>query len=544
MPLPAGGNTPWPPKQCEPINRQIATWAAWYAGDVDQLAAVYSGAGGTQDTTGFFASEHGGFKATVRRAGQTIRRWFWGERRGTSQPRMRLHVPIASDIASASADLLFSEPPTVTVAPASVPGPDGQPTPDTVTQDRLNELLDDGAHATLLEGAEICSALGGVYLRIVWDKTVRDKPWLTAIQPDVAVPEWTWGRLSAVTFSQEILRKGKIVVRHLERHEKGMILHGVYEGTNDELGRPAALTDYDATRGLANEHLVNGNEIQTGATGMTAVYVPNMRPNRLWRTNPDAAYLGRSDYAGVEPLMDALDMTYSSWMRDVDLGKARLIVPQEYLQSNGPGKGASVDLDQEVYEGINSMAAEDGKAEIKEVQFKIRHVEHAATVTDLKTSIVTSAGYSAQTFGLDSAGQAVTATEIAAQNRRSLITRDRKSRYWRSELADLYETWLAVDVTVFQSGVTPQRPTIEFADAVSVDPLAQAQTLRELDTARAISTEQKVRTLHPDWDGDDVDAEVARIIAETGQAVTNPDTFTGLGGGPDQNVPEPVPAGG
>lgn len=472
MPLPEGGSIPWPPKELEAINQQYAVWAAWYSGDMEQLAAIYGGDGAARDTNGVFASEGGGFKATVRKIADHIRRWFWGSRTYGSRPRNRLHVPIASDMAAISADLLFSEPPTV-----KVPVEKGKE-PDKVTQARLDELMDDGMHATLLESAEVAAALGGVYLRIVWDKETRDCPWINVVHPDSAVPEWRWGGgdLAAVTFWRVILKKGKIVVRHLERHEPGLILHGVYQGDDETLGTVVSLADYPETKALATE-LSNGNEIRTGAKGLAAVYVPNMKPNRIWRNTPGAANLGRSDYAGVEPLMDALDMVYSSWMRDVELGKARLIVPREYLRSSGQGEGATVDLDQEIYEGINAMSGEDGKAEITEVQFKIRVDDHQRTVADIKTQIVGTAGYSGRTFGIGETGQAVTATEIAASERRSIITRDRKTRYYKPKLGDLYLAWLEIDLRVFSSGVKPIRPQIDWRDAVSVDPLTQAEEL-------------------------------------------------------------------
>ena len=539
MPLPEGGPIPWPPPHCGPINQQYATWAAWWAGDVDQLAGIYGGDGtGGRDTTGFFASETGGFKATARRAVQAVRRWFWGERQKASQPRSRLHVPLASDIAAASADLLFSEPPTVTADPD---GPGGEQ-PDKRVQDRLNLLWGDTTHAALLEAAEVCAALGGVYLRIVFGSD-RGYPWITAVQPDVAVPEWQWGRLAAVTFWREVGRKGKTVWRHLERHEPGKILHGLYEGTADELGRVVPLTDHPATEHLADDRLVNGNEVRTGTPRLTAVYVPNVRPNRVWRNVPEAAYLGRPDIAGTEPMLDALDLTWSSWVRDVDLGKARLIVPAEYMQSQGPGKGATVDLDQEVYEPIGAFGSESGdKMQIEQVQFDIRVEQHQATVDALKAAIVGAAGYSVGTFGdKRDGGQGVTATEVTAELRRSLMTRDRKIRYWRAELTDLLETWTHVDAYQYRSGIRPQRPAVEWPDAVSIDPLTQAQTLRELHTAEAISIEQKVRTQHPDWDKTLIDAEVKRIREDYGHAVEDPGTFTG--GGPGTPPPGPDPGG-
>jgi hypothetical protein len=533
MPLPEGGAVPWPPEHCGPINAQYATWAAWYSGDVDQLAAIYGG-GASADTTGFFASETGGFRSAVNRTVAAVRRWFWGSRSNRAKERQRLHVPIASDIASASSDLLFSELPSITVpAPAQPAAPDGTVPPAAApspTQEYLDQLLQQGTHATLLEAAEICAALGGVYLRIVWDPTVRDRPWLTAVHPDAGVPEWRWGDLAAVTFWKVIASKGKTVVRHLERHEPGKILHGVYEGTCDELGHVVPLTEYPATAGLANEQLIDGNTIPTGATGLTVAYVPNMRPNRLWRNQPEAAHLGRSDFAGVESLMDALDLTYSSLIRDVDLGRARLIMPREYLQAHGPGQGASLDLDQELYEPINLIAPEDGSTQITQVQFAIRVDEHDKVIEGLKTTIVTSAGYSAQTFGL-TGEVAVTATEVAAKERRSYITRDRKTGYWQPELADILLAYLEVAAYWFKpAGVVAVRPDVEWADSVSIDPVALAQELNLLEQAKAISTDQKVRRLNPTWGDTEVAAEVQKITDETAAPVPDPTTFTGGGG--------------
>lgn len=508
MPLPEGGKTCWPPEHCEPINRQIAEWAAWYSGDVEQLAALYGG----DNTAGaeFFASEDGGFKATARRVASVVRRWFWGNRNPTGQPRSRLHVPIAGEIASASADLLFAEPPTVTAA-------------DPATQARLDELLDDGTHATLLEAAEIAAGLGGVFLRICWDpKTDPDRPWIAAVHPDAAVPEFQFGRLTAVTFWRVIAKKGRMVVRHLERHEPGKVLHGVYEGDADELGQVVPLTDYPETEGLADERLINGNEISTGSEKLAAVYIPNMRPARCWRNNPDAAALGRSDYAGVEPMMDALDLTQSSWIRDVELGKARIVVPKEYMQSLGKGQGASIDLDREIYEPVNTMGGDEGRADITQIQFKIRIEEHERTSDHLKAAIVGASGYSAQTFGLQGKGEAAaTATEVVSKDRRSLITRGRKIRYWRPGLGDLLEAYIDIDIEMFKAAIVRQRPALEWPDGVAPDPEAEARTILALDQAKAMSTDQKVRRLHPDWDDTEVAEEVEKIRADSG-GLTDP----------------------
>ncbi len=523
MPLPDEGAGAWPPEHLAPVYAKYAEWSAWHSGDTDQLMAIYTGA------------QSEAIRQTVfGRIISAVKRWFWGNEASAARPRQRVHVPLAGDIASTSADLLFSEPPQIRV---DVDEDTEEADP---TQERLDALIDAGAHAALLEAAEVCAALGGVYARIVWDKTVDpERPWIAPVHPDAAVPEWKYGRLTAVTFWRVILIEGQRVVRHLERHEPGKIIHRVYEGGFAEIGYIAPLTDYAETEGLAAE-LTDGDTIATGFDGLTAVYVPNMRPNRIWRSVPDAAALGASDFSGVEGLMDALDLTCSSLVRDVELGKARLVVPADYLQNLGRGQGAEFDLDRELYEGVNFTGEDKSGTDITQVQFPIRVAEHRETMSQLKRDIVSSAGYSAATFGLtDGNGAPITATEVNADQRKSFITRDRKTRYWTTALSMLIEALLAVDKAQFGSDVVPQRPQIDWPAAVSVDPEAQARKLALWKNATAASIETMVRDTHPDWDKTQIDDEVERIREENniGQA-EDPGTFTGGSFGNEPTVGE------
>lgn len=498
MPLPSGGT--WPPPALTPVHTKMAEWSAWYSGDPDCLAAVYGGRAGNEDTTGFFASERGGFRGRVRR---TLERWFWGTQPSGAQPRTKLHVPLASDIAMTSANLLFSEPVAITSDHAK-------------TNARLEELIEDGGlQPTLLEGAELCSALGGVYLRVCWDEQLAAYPWLSAVHADAAVPEYSWGGwLSAVTFWRIVADDGQKVIRHLERHELGRILHGLYEGDRDDLGRPVPLTESPDTAGLAE--LVNADSaIETGIDMLTASYVPNIKPNRIWRSVPAAGHLGRSDLQGIEPFLDSLDEVYSSWKRDIRIGVGRIMVPSSYLESQGRGKGATFDIDREVFQTLNVLEGESGGMQITAQQFAIRVEEHQRTAQDWVSQAVRAAGYSVQTFG-EQGDTAVTATEVVARERRSYTTRGRKIGYWGRGLGAALEALLAIDAVKFRSGVQVERPKLEWPDGVANDPKALAETLNQLQQAAAASTYIKVKMLHPDWEEPDVLEEVDRIKQENG----------------------------
>ncbi|MGW1770649.1 phage portal protein [Streptomyces sp. NPDC002104] len=484
MPLPENGTT-WPPRDIAPLYADIKIDDAWYSGDPQRLAKVY-------------------------RTGQAHRadgrRRLWGRHREPGKPDRRLHIPLAGEICQTSADLLFADSPIVTVE-------------DTDTQDRLDELLDvGGVPELLLTAAETAAGLSGVFLRVTWDRDAApDRPLLTAVHPDQAVPEHRFGILTAVTFWRALPSTSSTVWRHLERHERGRILHGLYEGTDDQLGRRVPLTEHPGTAGLAVSLGPEGDAIDTGVDLLTAVYVPNIAPNRRHRGSP----WGRSDLQGVHDLLDALDETWSSWMRDIRLARSRIIVPDGYLRSRGPGRGAEFDEDREVWQTLAIPPTEQGNG-ITLSQFSIRVEEHRTTAEAIVRQATTAAGYSPTSVGLDGDGAAVTATEIAARDHRSMVTRAKKARYWRRAIAEILRVLLAVDRAQFGARTADERPTVDIGDGVAEDPGSTAQTLSLLAQAQAVSTDTKVRLLHPDWDDTAVAEEVARIHEETGQAAPDP----------------------
>lgn len=508
MPLPTDPAAPWPPVAWRPVAATIDEAATWWEGDETRLAALYGGPTPSPS-------------ARPRRGLERIR--FWARRADDQNTgRTRLHVPLPADLATTSADLLFGEKPAITIPDAhqTTAAPDA-----TATEDRLAELDEtDGISSTLLEAAEVCSAMGGVYLRTVWDTQVADTPMLDVVHADRAVPEFRWGRLIAVTLWRTVThdRAAAVVWRHLERHEPGVIFHGLFEGSPERLGRPIGLDAHPDTAGLP-EVL----ELPAALAGQLAVgYVPNVRPNRRHRGVP----VGRADTAGTEALLDALDETWSSWMRDIRLGKARIIVPDEYLDRAGRGRGARADLDAEVFTPLAIDPTSADRAGITLTQFTLRTAEHAQTARALVEQIVTTAGYAPATFGLDTGGGEATATEVRAREARSLRTTMRKQAYWRSVVADRLEQALVLDREIWGRPTVPFRPRVDFADGLPDDPHRSAETLDLLVRAQAVSIETRVRLAQPGLDEAEVAAEVARILDETGMAVSDP--TSGLSGLP------------
>ncbi|MEV8317993.1 phage portal protein [Streptomyces sp. NPDC059900] len=487
MALPDQGAA-WPPPAWAPLYDAMRIDDAWYSGDRQRLARVYT-----------------------NHKRPTERRRLWGRKsfeHRVDRRDNRLHVPLAGDIASTSADLLFADMPTIKVE-------------DTTTQDRLDVLLDEGrAQQVFLGAAEQAAALSGVFLRVAWDRDLAARPLLTVMQPDGAVPEFRFGMLRAVNFWRELDGSTESTVwRHFERHEPGRIVHALYEGSGDRVGRRVPLTEHPDTADLVNSLDLDGegDSIATGIRDLTAAYVPNMLPNRLHRGSP----IGRSDYAApIYDMFDGLDEVWTSWMRDIRLARARLIIPDGYMRNEGAGRGASFDDDREVWHSLK-MPPNEG-AGITLNQFDIRVEEHRGTAEAIMRQAAQAAGYSPQSFGLDGEGQPVTATEVDSKTQRSMVTRRKKAGYWKHAVADMAHVLLQLDASLFGSKIKPERPRVEFGDGVAESEQATATTLDLLARAGAVSTATKVKILNPTWDDTAVKAEVTAILAETGAAAPDP----------------------
>jgi A118 family predicted phage portal protein len=418
---------------------------------------------------------------------------------GEGEQRAKLHVPLAADICGTSADLLFSE--SVTLSS----GGKGM-------QEWLDGLQDDGLDARLHEAGEVTAALGGTFLRTVWDTDVSPRPWTEVAHPDGAVPEFRGGRLQAVSLWSELSSQVDGVVHRLvERHEPGVILYALYEGTALNLGRAVPLTEHPEAAYLANVVDAEGGQA-TGTRRLTATYVPNMLPNRLSRHSPQ----GRSDLQGVTPLLDALDEAYSSWWRDIRHAKSRIHVPEAYLESAGPGNGAVADIERELYVPVAGVLGKPGEGlMINAHQFAIRVAEHAETCREWTARAVESAGYSTQSLSSDTGG-AVTAAEVHAKNRRSYMTRGKKVRYWRAALRHHLVAQAEVANAHLGARLAVDDVRVTFPDGVQESQISLAHTAQALRNAEAASVETRVRLVQPDLDDDAVAAEVARIVAETG----------------------------
>lgn len=498
MPFPKPGSK-FPPEDFREYYNRMLEWEAWYSGDPQRLLNLYS------SSLYFPNTDLGRFWARMEAE----------ERSGC------VHLPVAGDVASTSANLLFSEVPEFAY---NQDAPGG---------DRITDFIkENGFFNVLLEAAEMAAAMSGVFLKLDIEPDLLKLPIVSIVTPLQALPYFWRGRLWEVLFFRTVRedsdgKRWRLFELRSRQGSHLLIQYKLFRGTIDNVGIEADLQSIDETATLGLE------DVAYEMPGLGCVYVPNMRPNRLMLGSP----LGINDYSGVITLMDSLDFTWTSWMRDIELGMAQLLIDEDLL-SRGP-EGGIVNQDtssprfnkfQKAFVKLNlapwRLGGENVRP-IEQVQFDIRVEAHFRTCESLFFQIVTQCGYSPQTFGLITFGaQAGSGSPsgyaLKIRERRSQLTREKKSRYWQPAIRELLMQMQMLDLSgnLAPSSYQVQELDVELQDSIITDDRERSETIRNLDQARAISTWAKVKMLHPEWNDADIEEEVQKILNE--QAMNPP----------------------
>jgi hypothetical protein len=520
----------FPDNSWGPAFHQYAANAAWWTGDQQALQSIYANVSG-QTRGDDPATHYNKADRTLRRGG--VRGWMARFFNGTpvsqdGEYRTRLHAPVAANLATLSSDLLFAEPPTFRLVDE-----DGEVIDDKA-QTRLDRILNsEAAILALSDAAELTAGISATVLTAHWDRNISDRPWLQATACDAAVPEFAAGRLVAVnlfTEYHELRPTDRAVVDrtvvHIERHEPGAVVHALARLKANPRGDIVVeeylpLSAREETAHIAEipgailDDPWNGAvRLPTGVKGLTAAWWRN-RPTRLFRKNGGLAMMGRSDFEGAEQLLDAVDETWSSWMRDLKIARARLIVPNAFLDSMGPGMGGAFDTDREILTALEFTDLGGDGGNISAHQFAIRAQEHSDTLHALTREITQFAGYSMSTYG-ESGATAQTATEVVDRTTLTERTRDKKLRIFAEAIRPLAMTLLELDRVHFGGPGAGKAADldIDWPDLSQIDPEKEARTFQYLRAAMAVSTETLVRAQHEDWSEAQIEAEVNRVQSE------------------------------
>lgn len=427
-------------------------------------------------------------------------------------------TPVPRMISRASANMLFGEPPEI--------GDENDK--DTENLDRIGE--DNGLDSELVRGALIASSEGEVWGRILVRPDLLDVPIIEFTSRACVIPEFQGRFLTGATFVSQWQEGTNDFFRLLERHTAGLVEHTLYRGTSTSIGQQVPLESYGHTQGMPDRTL-------TGIARPLVAFIPNSidaSPSR-----------GFSDYRGLEARFLALNESSTIGQKNVVLtGQQRALVDGAYTSSSGkPLKNDNI-----LIRRADDATAGESSKPLEMLSYSFEAQQLTAWVDHLVDTAVTFAGIAPEAVGRRTDGTAISGTALKFRMMHSLIESSGKGRHFDKGAKQLLQWAKVIDSRrVTEGGFgrkyadTESVPSFERSDALPRDEQEIAQRLVLLTNAEAISPEEKVRLLHPDWTDDEVSKEL-ELIGAAGPGVTAPGTTPAPspGGAETGTPPRPV----
>lgn len=389
-------------------------------------------------------------------------------------------VPLARDLARFSSQLLFSEPPKLTIQ-----GEVEQQALDALA--KFNKLPD-----LLLDAGDEIASEGSGALRIIRDDHISGRFPLVSFEPaDRVIWATAHGRFTTggvVVVERE--DENSVRWRLLEYHGPGVVKRALFKGTLTGLGVRVGLSEGPLEfRTLRDEQ-------------PTGVDRPTLIP---WLNVPG----GHSDIAGLDAILDAADDAETDFRK-----KSRASKPLTFAARKLADESGNADLDGVILLGEGTMSPVEEPRELaRTVQGKMEAEDHRVYCDHLRELAVTMAGYSLSSWGVGGeGGRADSGRALKLRQMRTLLTTSGKTRMAREAISEA--AGVALAMMLDRGEVEPLKPEIRFGDGFPEDPVEKAEYLATLVEAKLMSTEQAVRELHPDWDEERIAAEVAAISAE------------------------------
>lgn len=408
-------------------------------------------------------------------------------------------TPIPRMISRASANMLYGEPPDITAAKEA----------DQARTDFIADENDLSAEAH--RGAVIASSEGETWGRVLVQPQVLDAPIIEFVSREQVIPHFAGRFVVGATFIQEWQEGTNDFFRLFEHYEPGIIRAELFRGTRSNLGVQIDLSTYDRTKQTPEQVL-------TGIPRPLCAFIPNSidaDPSR-----------GFSDYRGLEDRFLAMNESLTIGQQNARLaGKKRALIDASYLRDGKPPAGDDVFLRKDA-----NASLDGGSKPLEMLQYDFDATAIVAWIDHLLDSTLLLAGVAPQTVGRSVDGGAVSGTAIKLKAMHSLIESSGKGRFFDRGLRRLLQFASIIDARPTTEGGfgrkwssrSPELPSVTRADAFPTDDMEAAQRLVLLTNANAISLDEKVRALHPEWDQAQIDEEVSRIEGEAPTPLADP----------------------
>jgi hypothetical protein len=431
-------------------------------------------------------------------------------------------TPLPRMLSRASANMLFGEP--AEFEPHEE---------DDADADRLDYIVtENGLDAENVRGALIASSEGEVYGRVRVDPSLLDCPIIEYISPRNVIPEFNGRFLTAATFVSEWRTGTTERVRRMERYTAGTIETTLWRGTTTSIGDQINLDGFAATAGTPPV-------IVTGFSKPLCCFIPNSIDSDPSR--------GFSDYRGLEQRFLELNEAAGIGAGNVRMtGRKRAVIDGDYLDQNGANVGRMRQNDDLMIakRGDVMAGASGGGKPLSVLEYSFEADQLVQWIDHMINTSITFAGMSPQSVGRAVEGGAISGTAERLKQAFSLVESSGKGRHMDKGLGWLLRAAAVIDGRRTTEGGFGRKwnnpdatPTIARADPLPRDEMEAAQRLVLLTNAEAISTEEKVRVVNPDWSQPQIDEEVARINSASAPVLPSGPTPPAFGNPVTQDIP-------
>lgn len=254
-------------------------------------------------------------------------------------------------------------------------------------------------------------ALGGGVLKVYADNGLVAVDYVKAT--DFAPVEWAVNDIRAGAF-RTVVHKGDWYYYLIELMHGDRIEHKLFKSQSEnELGKECSLSElYD-----------NIPETVT-VGGIDKPLFSYFRPNFSNNVPDMAVPLGISAFANAADTLKALDIAFDSFSREFVLGKKRIIVPAESIQTIiNPANGKVeqyFDADDEAFVALKTEDTDGLKIVDNTVELRVE--QHVSAINALLNILCLQTGLSAGSLSFDAVQGMKTATEVVSQESKTQRT--------------------------------------------------------------------------------------------------------------------------
>lgn len=417
--------------------------------------------------------------------------------------------PVPRMVSRAKANLLFGEPPKFKAANKN-------------DQARLDYLTGrQGLAAEMHRTAIVASSEGEGWGRVVVDPSVIDVPIIEVMSRSRTIPHFQGRFVTGATFVTTWIPSQGSTERYrmLEHYTAGAVETELYRGTTTRLGHRISLGSFKPTQHRSEQPTLTGFDFPLVA------FMPNAID-----ADPTRGY---SDYQGLRDRFLAINESTTVGQQNLRLaGRKRAVIDGAGLDEHG---GLSADNDvfirtrRETGDGVDT-------APLQVLDYSFDAEQTVTWIDHLIDTTLTFSGVAPQAAGRSVDGGAVSGTAMKLKMVHSLLEVAGTGAYMDAGVGRLLHAAQVLDSRRTGEGGFGRKwaepdapPTMVRGDGLPRDENEAAQQLTAMVGADAISLEERVAFLHPDWPEEQQIEEVKRLKAEQALPVA-PSPFAGESG--------------